>query len=103
MGTVGIDPDGVIAMSAATLGASVSLTHVAREIRDKIESVDHLVPGAPDVYGRATTEAEVLARSAGFAKDHALKYVDDVLPLKELGKVGYWLPDLAKLGWDPDK
>jgi hypothetical protein len=98
-----IDPDGVIAMSGATLAAALSVGQIGREIRTQTNSVDHLVPGAPNASGRADTEAEVLSKIAGFAKDHALKYVDDVLPLKELASAGYWLPDLSKLGWDDTK
>ena len=89
MGYSGIDPDGVIAMSAATLAASTSVGQIGREIKAQTAKVEHLVPGAPDASGRTTTEAEVLASIAGFAKSHAVKYVDDVEPLKDLSKAGY--------------
>jgi hypothetical protein len=98
-----IDPDGVLAMSVGTLNAATSVGEIGREIRTQTSSVEHLVPGPPDAGGRTETEAQALSTLAGYAKDHALKYVDDVKPLKELSQAGYWLPDLSNLGWDPTK
>src|SRR5690606_25250123 len=98
-----IDPDGVIAMSAATLAAFLSVGTIGEEIRKQTDKVDHLVPGAPDAEGRARTEAAVLAEIAGFARSRAVRYVDDVKPLKDLLEMGYWLPDFSNLGWDGER
>lgn len=103
MGYSAIDPDGVIAMSAATLAASLSVGTVGEEIRKQTDKVHHLVPGAPDAEGRARTEAEMLSEIAGFARSRAVKYVDDVKPLKDLLEAGYWLPDFTNLGWDGEQ
>lgn len=103
MGYNAIDPDGVIAMSAATLAASLSVGTIGEEIRKQTDKVDHLVPGAPDAEGRARTEAAVLAEIAGFARSRAVRYVDDVKPLKDLLEMGYWLPDFSNLGWDGER
>lgn len=46
---------------------------------------------------------EELARISGWAKDIAIKFVDDSKPLKDLATLGYWLPDFSKLGWDGSK
>jgi hypothetical protein len=44
-----------------------------------------------------------LAELADWARSVALKYVDDVEPLRELASLGFWLPDVSKVGWDADK
>jgi hypothetical protein len=64
--------------------------------------VTHLVGGAPDVRQRTDAVAGDLAELAGWARSVALKYVDDVKPLRELASLGFWLPDVSRLGWDAD-
>lgn len=101
--SVRIDPDGVLAMSAATLAASLTSTGVGEDIQGAIDGVDHLVSGAPSARSRVQTAAADLSAAAGMAHDHATRYVDDVRPLSELLTAGYWLPDLGGLGWDGEQ
>ena len=103
MGYNAIDPDGVIAMSAATLAASESVGQIGAEAQRALDAVSHLVPGAPNARARAAAVAGDLAELAGWARQHAIRYVDDVKPLHDLATAGYWLPDLGKLGWDGSK
>ncbi|WP_134772092.1 hypothetical protein [Ornithinimicrobium flavum] len=101
--TVRIDPDGVLAMSAATLVASGTATGVGEDLQAALDRVDHLVPGAPSARRRVAGAAADLAAAAGAAREHALRYVDDVRPLRELLTAGYWLPDPGNLGWSGDR
>ena len=98
--TVRIDPDGVLAMSAATLASSATSTDVGEDLQRVVDRVEHLLPGAPDVRAAVKAPAADLAAAAGMAREHALRYVDDVRPLSRLTTAGYWLPDLGNLGWD---
>ena len=100
MGFSGIEADGVLAMSAATLGSSGNLNLEAKAIQTLIGTVSDLVPNAPNVTGKTNPVVEDLARIAGWAKAIAIKFVDDEKPLRELATAGYWLPDWSKLGWD---
>lgn len=95
-----IDPDGLLAMSTAVLASSTSVHTIGEEIRAQTDRVAHLVGGAPASSTRAAAIAEELATLAGWARDHALEYVDDIRPLEELREAGYWLPDLSNLAWD---
>lgn len=101
--TVRIDPDGVIAMSGATLGVSTSVSGIGSDITTQIEKVDQWVPGAPSARGRSGTMAEQLALLAGAAKEHAIHYVDHERPIEELRELGYWLPDFGNLLPDEGK
>ena len=103
MSFVGIDPDAVIAMSAATAAASATLGADAGAVQREIDAVDHLVGGAPAVRRQAATIAGDLMELSGWARGIALRYVDDEKPLRELMTLGFWLPDLSKLGWDTTK
>jgi hypothetical protein len=98
-----IDPDGVLAMSGATLAASVELTTVAAELQGAVDSVSDLVGGGPNVQARAAAMAGDLAELSGWARAAAVHYVDHEKPLNELATLGYWLPDFGKLGLDGGK
>jgi hypothetical protein len=99
----GIEADGVLALSAATLASSGNLNLEAKAIQTLIGSVSDLVPDPPNVTARTNPVVEELARVSGWAKDIAIKFVDDQKPLQELASLGYWLPDFKKLGWDGSK
>jgi hypothetical protein len=103
MSFVGIEPDGVIAMAAATAGVAAALGADAEAVQREIDAVDHLVGGAPAVRGRAVTVAGDLVELSGWARGIALRYVDDEKPLRELMSLGFWMPDLSKLGWDAEQ
>jgi hypothetical protein len=99
-----IDPDGVLAMSAATVALSGTLAQDGEALQREIDAVSHLVGGgAPEVRQRTEAVAGDLAELAGWARSVALKYVDDIKPLRELASLGFWLPDVSKLGWDAEK
>lgn len=97
---VSIDPERVLAMSAATLGVAAGLTQDAKDIQQEIDSVDHLVGRRPVVTGRVDATAGDLAELAGWAHDLVIEFVDDERPLLQLATAGFWLPDFSKLGWD---
>jgi hypothetical protein len=99
----GIEADGVLALSAATLASSGNLNLEAKAIQTVIGTVNELVPDPPKVTAKTNPVVEELARVSGWAKDIAIKFVDDQKPLKDLATLGYWLPDLTKLGWDGSK
>lgn len=102
--TVRIDPDGVIAMSGATLGVSTNLSTIGGDITTQVEKVDQwLSAAAPDARRRTSTLAETLSMLAGAAKDHAIHYVDHEKPIQELREAGYWLPDFGNLLPDEDR
>lgn len=97
---VAIDPDGVIALSAATLATADDLADDGRALAATIRGVDHLVTAStPAVTSRIGTIAAGLADLAGWARQVALTYVDDEKPLRDLATLGYWLPD-PSFGWD---
>jgi hypothetical protein len=100
---VAIAPDGVIALSAATLSTSDLLDGDALALDRTIADVDHLVPAAPAVRARVSTVLTGLADLAGWAHARAVQYVDHERPLRELATLGYWLPDVAALGWDTSR
>lgn len=100
MVAVSIEPDGVIALSAATLMTCDLVDSGALSLDRAIGAVDHLVPGAPSVRVRLSPVLTGLAEIAGWAHGVAVDYVDHERPLRELGALGYWLPDAAALGWD---
>ncbi|MDQ1292842.1 MAG: hypothetical protein QG608_723 [Actinomycetota bacterium] len=95
-----IDPDGVLAASAATAASAALLAEQAAAIQAEIDAVAHLVPGGPAVRGRTTPVMGDLVELSGWARTVALKYVDDEKPVRELISRGFWLPDFSKLGWD---
>lgn len=99
----GIEPDGVLAMQAATLASAMNLAANASTIQAVLDGVDDLVPGAPKAKAKSAPVTKDLAELAGWAKAIALKFVDDERPLQQLRTAGYWLPDLTKLGWDGSK
>jgi hypothetical protein len=99
----GIEADGVLALSAATLATSGNLNLEAKAIQTLVGTVSDLVPDPPNVTARTNPVVEELARVSGWAKDIAIKFVDDQKPLQDLAKLGYWLPDFSKLGWDGSK
>ncbi|HEY0693940.1 MAG TPA: hypothetical protein VGD71_33450, partial [Kribbella sp.] len=99
----GIEADGVLALSAATLASSGNLNLEAKAIQTVIDTVSELVPDPPKVTARTNPVVEELARVSGWAKDIAINFVDDQKPLQDLAKPGYWLPDFSKLGWDGSK
>ncbi|WP_010145929.1 hypothetical protein [Serinicoccus profundi] len=101
--SVRIDPDGVLAMSAATLAAAQTAGEVAEDVQRAVERVDHLVGRTPHVRSAVRSVGETLTAAAGLAYDHATHYVDDVRPLRELAEAGYWLPDLSALGWQGEE
>lgn len=101
MAEVEIDPDGVLAMSAAALSAAGGIAQVATEVKAQVDKCSDEVPGAPQVVSRTQTESEALATAAGFARDKALHYIDHEQPVRDLLTAGYWLPDFANLGYDP--
>lgn len=94
---VRIDPDGVLAMSGATLGVATTLGDIGRDITREIEHVDQWVEGAPQAQSRTGALAETLALMAGAAREHAVHYVDHERPIEELRSLGYWLPDFGNL------
>lgn len=94
---VRIDPDGVIALSGATLGVSTTLGQIGSDITAQVERVDHWVGDAPDARSRTSALAESLALLAGAAREHAIHYVDHERPIEELRSLGYWLPDFGNL------
>jgi hypothetical protein len=98
-----IDPDGVLAMSAATVALSGTLAQRGEALQSEMDAVSDLVGGAPSARQRTDAVAGDLAELAGWARSVALHYVDDVKPLRELASLGFWLPDVSKLGWDSDK
>jgi len=100
---VSIDPEGVLAMSAATLGIAANLTAAGSTLQGQIDTVDHLVGRRPVLTGRIDAVAGDLAEVAGWAREIVLHYVDDEKPLRDLATWGFWLPDMSKLGWDPSK
>jgi hypothetical protein len=100
VGFSGIEADGVLALSAATLASSGNLNLEAKALQTLVGSVADLVPDPPNVTMKTNPVVEDLARVSGWAKDIAVKFVDDSKPLKDLATMGYWLPDLSKLGWD---
>lgn len=95
--TVQIDPDGVIAMSGATLGVGTTLGGIGDDITLQVERVDQWVDGPPVARSRTATMAEELAMLGGAAREHAVHYVDHERPLSELRELGYWLPDFGNL------
>jgi hypothetical protein len=99
----GIEADGVLALSAATLASSGNLNLEAKAIQTLIGTVSELVPDPPNVTAKTNPVVQELARVSGWAKDIAIKFVDDQKPLQDLASLGYWLPDLSKLGWDGSK
>ncbi|MDT0164107.1 hypothetical protein Q9R32_00885 [Actinotalea sp. AC32] len=100
MTSTAIDPDGVLAMSAATLLVSASLDEAATDLQREIDDVAHLVTGAPFVRNQVRARAGDLAELAGWARELVLRFVDHERPISELLTAGYWLPDFSKLGWD---
>jgi hypothetical protein len=100
---VSINPDGVIAMSGATLAASIELTAIAGQLQKTIDGVADLVGGGPAVGPRAAAMAADLSDLAGWARAAAVRYVDHEKPLRDLLTLGYWMPDVDKLGWDGGK
>jgi len=102
MGERVIDPDKVIEMGKATVKASIEIEAMGRAARTVIDDVDHLVGGAPDAFGRAQKVAGELAERAGEAHARAVRFIDDVKALEELGTWQFWLPNPGNLT-DPDK
>lgn len=100
---VSIDPDAVLAMSAATLVISGDLTQDAQAIQRDVDSVDHLVGRRPVFTSRIDATAGDLAELSGWARDLVVQFVDDERPLSQLLTAGFWLPDFSKLGWDASK
>ena len=100
---VSIDPDGVLALSTATLAVSVSLSRSGAALQAEIDAVDHLVGWRSVLTGRVDAIAGDLAELAGWAHELVLTYVDDERPIQELATLGFWLPDFSTLGWDTDK
>lgn len=98
--TVSIAPDGVIALSAATLATSDLLDGDALALDRTIGQIDDLVPAAPAVRARVSTVLTGLADLAAWARHLAVDYVDHERPLRELATLGFWLPDITVLGWD---
>ncbi|SOC58141.1 hypothetical protein [Ornithinimicrobium cerasi] len=101
--TVRIDPDGVLAMSGATLAVGSTIGTIGSDITTQIEKVDQWVAGAPAARRRAGTMAETLAVLAGAAREHAIRYVDHERPIEELRSLGYWLPDFGNLAYRSDE
>lgn len=101
--SVRIDPDGVIAMSGATLTVGSTIGAIGSDITTQIEKVDQWVSGAPAARRRAGTLAETLAVLAGAAREHAIRYVDHERPIEELRSLGYWLPDFGNLAYRGDE
>ena len=97
---VSIDPDGVLALSAATLAASLNVQRGGQDVQATIDSVDDLVGHRLVVTGPVDAVAGDLAQTAGWAHDLVITYVDDDLPLQGMRTLGYWLPDFSNLGWD---
>jgi len=97
---VSINPDGVLAMSAATLLVAQNLSADAATLQAEIDAVDHLVGRRPVFTGRADATAGDLAELAGWARELVITYVDDERPIQQLATMGFWLPDFSKLGWD---
>ena len=97
---VSIDPDGVLAMSAATLLVSQNLSLAGTTLQAEIDAVDHLVGRRPVFTGRVDATAGDLAELAGWARELVITYVDDERPIQQLATMGFWLPDFSKLGWD---
>ncbi|WP_456787805.1 hypothetical protein [Cellulomonas sp. P5_C5] len=99
---VSIDPDGVLAVSAATLLVSQDLSERGRTLQAEIDAVDHLVGYRPMFTGRVNATVGDLAELAGWSRQLVITYIDDERPLQQLKTLGYWLPDFSKLGWDGD-
>jgi hypothetical protein len=99
---VSIDPDGVLALSTATLAVSANLTRSGTALQGEIDAVDHLVGWRPVFTGRVDATAGDLAELAGWARELVITYVDDERPIQQLATLGFWLPDFSKLGWDAD-
>jgi hypothetical protein len=100
---VSIDPDGVVALSAATSGVAAVLQEAGANLQTEVDRVDHLVGRRPVLSTRTTEVAGDLAEVAGWAHQIVIRYVDDERPLRELATLGFWLPDFSKLGWDPSR
>ena len=99
---VSINPDGVLAMSAATLLVSQNLSTSGTALQAEIDAVDHLVGRRPVFTSRVDATAGDLAELAGWARELVITYVDDERPISQLATMGFWLPDFSKLGWDGD-
>lgn len=100
MAVTAIDPDGVLAMSAATLAVSVLLDEAGTAAQSTIDDVAGLVGWGADVSTRTATLAGDLAELAGWAREIVLRYVDDEKPIHDLMELGFWLPDFSTLSWD---
>lgn len=100
---VTIDPDGVVALSAATSTVAAGLQQAGKDLQAQIDRVDHLVGRRPALGRSCDDVAGDLAEIAGWAHQIVLRFVDDERPLQELATLGFWLPDFSKLGWDPSK
>ena len=100
MALTAIDPDGVLAMSAATLATSLRVEEDAVAVQEQIDGVAGLVGHRIDIRTRTSTLAGDLAELAGWAREIVLRYVDDEKPINDLMTMGFWMPDFSKLGWD---
>ena len=100
MAEVVIDPDGVIALSAATVASGELLDGDALALARTMSQVEHLVPYPPQVRARVATIASGLTALSGWAHGLAVDYADHEAPVRELGTLGFWMPDLGALGWD---
>lgn len=96
-----IDPERLYALATAAVGTSLSVGQIGTEIQTQIDKASDRVSGAPSASTRAGDAAEALATLGGFAEEHALVYVEDVKPLRELTEAGYWLPDFTT-GWSAE-
>ena len=103
MAVSAIHPDGVLAMSAATLATSVVVAETGDDIQHEIDAVDHLVGWRLGVRDRTAGIAGDLAQISGWARERVLQYVDHDKPIDELLRMGFWMPDWGNLSWDPTK
>ncbi|WP_167586056.1 hypothetical protein [Kineococcus rubinsiae] len=103
MPLVAIDPDGVLAMSAATATAAAALGGRARELQQRLDGLSALAGPGPAVRSRAWAVEEDLAALAGVARERAQQYVDVEVPLRELLGLGFWMPDPGNLAVRTDE